>query len=261
MDAYEVGRYWNDNAEAWTRLARQGFDIYRDLINTPAFLAMLPDIAGLTGLDIGCGEGSNTRQLVDRGAQMTGIDIARVVIEHARAAEQATPRSITYLLGNAQSLPFADASFDFATAFMSLMDLPDNEQAIAEAHRVIKPGGFLQFSILHPSFATPHFKKLRDDQGRTFAFELGSYFDRVDGQIDEWIFSAAPQDLRGQFRKFRIPRFHRTLSQWLNASIGAGFVIEQLGEPKADDAVIARHPRMVQSRVFPHFLHVRCRPP
>jgi hypothetical protein len=42
----EVGRFWNGNAEAWTKLARAGFDVYRDYLNTPAFFELLPDVAG-----------------------------------------------------------------------------------------------------------------------------------------------------------------------------------------------------------------------
>ncbi len=53
MDDKEVGRYWNGNAEVWTRLARAGYDVYRDYLNTPAFLAMLRDVRGRFGLDIG----------------------------------------------------------------------------------------------------------------------------------------------------------------------------------------------------------------
>jgi hypothetical protein len=49
----EVARYWEANAETWTRHARAGYDIYRDGLNTPAFLDMLPPVGGLCGLDIG----------------------------------------------------------------------------------------------------------------------------------------------------------------------------------------------------------------
>jgi trans-aconitate methyltransferase len=68
MDHEEVGRYWDANAEAWTELVRAGYDHYRDGLNTPAFLEMLPDVEGLAGLDVGCGEGHNTRLVAERGA-------------------------------------------------------------------------------------------------------------------------------------------------------------------------------------------------
>ena len=42
MDPVKVAAYWEANAEAWTRLARAGYDVYRDALNTPAFLEMLP---------------------------------------------------------------------------------------------------------------------------------------------------------------------------------------------------------------------------
>ena len=59
-------------------------------------------------------------------------------------------------------MPFAGAAFDFATAFVSLMDMSDQAAALAEAYRVLRPGSFLQFSILHPCFVPPHRRVLRE---------------------------------------------------------------------------------------------------
>ena len=70
MNHEEAGRYWNENAATWTRLARAGYDVYRDYLNTPAFFHLLPAVGGLSGLDIGCGEGHNTRLLARRGVRM-----------------------------------------------------------------------------------------------------------------------------------------------------------------------------------------------
>ncbi len=94
MDHRQVGKYWNDNAEVWTRLSRAGYDTYSDVLNTPAFLEMLPPVGRLSGLDIGCGEGHNTRLLADRGARLTGLDVAGVFLRHAAAREQAQPLGI-----------------------------------------------------------------------------------------------------------------------------------------------------------------------
>jgi ubiquinone/menaquinone biosynthesis C-methylase UbiE len=133
------------------RLVRAGSDHYRDGLNTPAFFEMLPDVDGLSGLDVGCGEGHNTRLLAERGARITGIDISERFVRHAREAEVMRPLGIGYKLASAVDLPFGEASFDSATAFMSLMEIPEAECVLAEVFRVLKPGGFFQFSITHPS--------------------------------------------------------------------------------------------------------------
>lgn len=261
MDHTEVGRLWNESAATWTLLARAGYDVYRDHLNTPAFFAMLPPVAGLAGLDIGCGEGHNTRLLAQRGAQLTAIDIAEVFVEQARGLEREQPLGIDYHIASAVELPFPAAHFDFATAFMSLMDIPETDRVIAEAYRVLKPGGFLQFSITHPCFDTPHRRNLRDASGMTYAIEVGDYFQNRDGEISEWLFKAAPPEVKQGLPKFRIPRFTRTLSQWLNLLITSGFSLERVEEPRPSDEVVAARPELQDSQVVAYFLHLRARKP
>jgi SAM-dependent methyltransferase len=261
MDHEDVGRYWDDNAEVWTELVRAGYDHYRDGLNTPAFLEMLPEVNGLSGLDVGCGEGHNTRLLAERGARMTGIDISRTFIRYAREAELEQPPGIRYEIASAVDLPFDGASFDFATAFMSLMDIPETELVLAEVFRVLRPGGFFQFSITHPCFDTPHRENLRDDTGRTYAIEVGDYFRRQRGEVDVWIFGAAPRELKESLRHFRMPRFTRTLSEWLNLLVEMGFVLERFGEPYPDDEAVRELPGLQDAQVVAYFLHVHARKP
>ncbi len=261
MDHEEAGRYWNGNADAWTRLARAGYDVYRDHLNTPAFFALLPDVAGLSGLDIGCGEGHNTRLLARRRARVTGIDIAENFIGHARQAEADEPLGIDYRIASAVDLPFGDRSFDFATGFMSFMDVPETDLVLAEAFRVLKPGGFLQFSICHPCFDTPHRKNLRDEGGTTYAIELGDYFRNLEGDVTEWLFSSAPAEAKAGLPKFRTPRFTRTISQWLNMLIDAGLRLERLSEPRPDDETVRACPALQDAQVVSYFLHIRARKP
>ena len=261
MDHREVGRLWNENADTWTRLSRAGYDVYRDAFNTPAFLAMLPDVEGLTGLDIGCGEGHNTRLLAQRGARMTALDIATAFVGHARQEEDRQPLGIRYLAASAVELPFADARFDFATGFMSFMDIPDTQRLVAEAYRVLNRGAFLQFSISHPCFATPRSRNLRDETGLTYAYQVGDYFRNLHGDIEEWTFNAAPPEVRQSVAKFRVPRFTRTVSQWLNLLLDTGFVLERIEEPCPDDDTVGRYPNVQDAQVVAYFLHVRARKP
>src|SRR5918997_1295822 len=200
MDHEEVGRYWDGNAEAWTELVRAGYDV-------------------------GWGEGHNTGMVAARGARMVGVDVSGNFVRHGREAEVREPLGIRYERASAVALPFDAASFDFATAFMSLMDIPETERVLAEVLRVLCPGGFLQFSIEHPCFETPHRKTLRDETGRAYAREVGDYFHRLNGDVEEWIFSAAPPGVRNDLRPFRVPRFTQTLSEWLNLLVETGFVL------------------------------------
>jgi len=261
MNHTEAGKYWNNNAETWTFLARSGFDIYRDHLNTPAFFSVLPDVKNLYGLDIGCGEGYNTRLLAKCGAKMEAIDISEIFIQKAMEEEKINFLGINYKVASAVDLPFENASFDFATAFMSLQDVPETEQAIKEAFRVLKPKGFLQFSITHPCFMTPHRKNLRDANGRTYAIEVGQYFKNLDGQVEEWLFTAAPLSLKLSLSKFKIPLFTRTLSQWFNILIETGFIIEKVNEPYPDDEIIKKEPKLQDAQQVAYFLHIRCRKP
>ncbi|APT57720.1 methyltransferase [Roseomonas gilardii] len=259
MHQAKVTTLWEANAEHWTRQVRAGLDVYRDALNTPAFLAMLPPVAKLEGLDIGCGEGANTRQLARHGARMRAVDIAPTFIRHAREAEAAEPLGIAYGVGDGTALPFPDARFDFATAFMSLMDMPDQALALRETARVLRPGGFLQFSILHPCFAPPHRKVLREADGRVRGVELARYFEDTAGAVEEWHFSTLPPAERTRVPPFRVPRFHRTLSGWVGIILAAGLRIEAMGEPSASEEVAREVPGVADTRVVPLFLHIRAR--
>ena len=119
------------------------------------------------------------------------------------------------------------------------MDAANVSAVIAEACRVLKPGGFLQFSISHPLLDVPHHKNLRGADGRTYAYEVGGYFTSLQGEVAEWIFSAAPPEVV-QGAKIPCAALHPTLSQWLNMLIDQGFVIERVAEPFPDDETVAR---------------------
>ncbi len=259
MDRDRAAAYWEANAATWTELSRAGYDVYRDHNNTPGFLAMLPSIEGLAGLDIGCGEGTNTRAVARLGARMHAIDVAPTFVAHARASEELEPLGITYAIADAQALPFPDGRFDFATAFMSLMDVPDTRAALTEAYRVLRGGGFLQFSIMHPCFAPPYRRVVRDAGGTARAIEVGRYYEHADGEVEHWTFSAAPAAVQSRVTPFATPVFHRTLSEWLNAVIETGFIVERIGEPSVDEATALRVPAVADTRIAPLFLHVRGR--
>lgn len=254
-----VKECWEQNAKTWTELARAGYDRYRDFFNTPHFLKFIPDVKNRQGLDIGCGDGENTRKLARIGAKMKAIDISKNFIACAMEIEANEPLGIEYLPASAQKMPFSDQTFDFAAAFMSMMDMADIDLAFSEIFRILKPFGFLQFSITHPCFTPPLRKKVTDENG-CVSYILGDYFSN-DARINESMFGAVPKEERANYNKFRIPYFHRTLSQWFDSIIKAGFIVEKLYEPFASEEEIKACPDVDDTRILGYFLHVRVRKP
>jgi ubiquinone/menaquinone biosynthesis C-methylase UbiE len=259
MKDFDVHRYWEENAENWTKLARLGYDKCRDLVNSPAFFKMLPEISGLKGLDIGCGEGHNTRIAAKSGALMHAIDFSRAFILYATQTEKNHPLGIIYQIADATNLPFTSNCFDFIISTMSMMDVANTKKAITEAYRVLKSNGFFQFSISHPLFSSKENEWLRDKNGRKSGYIIRNYFERIEGEVEEWIFGAAPKELINKMNKFRIPRFRKILSDWLNMLIDCGFTLEQFNEPYIDKALLAKYPEEYDTIIIPFFLIIRCR--
>lgn len=252
----DARKQWNANAIGWTELSRVGLDVYRDFVNTPAFFALLPPVDGLSCLDLGCGEGHNTRLLANAGAQVVGVDVADSFIEAAGAAGQ----GVRYVVGDGTALPFRASSFDVVTAFMSLMDIAEPETALREAARVLRPDGFVQFSVGHPTTSTPVRRWVGEEGGQCRALAISDYF--YQGLLTEtWTFKNVPDHLRNRHQSFTVTYARRTLSGWLTAVLAVGLIIEAVAEPYADEATAADHPEVSDTRVAPHVLIVRARKP
>lgn len=117
------------------------------------FEELLGDVSGERVLSLACGQGQDARLLARLGATVTGVDVSERMLDRARAHEAAAPRGIAYVLGDAQELSaFGDGCFDGVTCHMALMDIPELAPAIRSVARVIRPGGWFVFSVVHPCF-------------------------------------------------------------------------------------------------------------
>ena len=242
---------WRAHANGWIEFSNSGNNIHRDFLDTPKFLEFLPkNVKKLHALDVGCGDGYNTRLVAKLGVEIIGIDISEGMIEYARNREDKENLGVKYHICNAESLPFSNQEFDFCIATMSLMDMTHPKEVLEEIYRVLKQGGFFQFSILHPCYMTPIRKHIRNSNGIEIALEVGKYFD--EGEYEEiWGVEHHAQ--------FKTIHYHRTLSSWINMISESKFKIERVTEPFADEKIIETCPHLEHTRNAPNTIIFRCR--
>lgn len=114
-----------------------------DRIEEALLLDLIGPVAGKQLLDVGCGDGSLSVRLAQSGADVTGVDTdPRMLAAACRRAEDAASH-IVLVTGDAQTLPFADSSFDIVLAVTVLCFVSKPERAFCEMARVLRPGGRL----------------------------------------------------------------------------------------------------------------------
>lgn len=96
-------------------------------------------------LDVGCGAGGMSRWLLDHGHEAHGVDSSPASLEHAVHLVPAT----SLHQGNATALPFPESSFD-GVLLLDVLEHADDAAALAEARRVVRPGGWVLLSV--PAF-------------------------------------------------------------------------------------------------------------
>lgn len=112
-------------------------------------VGMAPVAPGTKALDLACGTGDIAFELAARGARVAGLDLTLRMLELARRKPQAAQAA--FLAGDMMALPFAAGSFDVVTTGYGIRNVPIMDPAIAEVHRVLRPGGvFLSLDFNRP---------------------------------------------------------------------------------------------------------------
>ena len=158
-------------------------------------------------LDAGCGTGDHLAALIDHGSAPIGLDLSLGMLHRARMKAPSAPLLSASL---SAGLPFAPDRFDGVLCSLVSEHLIDLDPFFSEIHRVLRPGGRLVFSGLHPE---------RVADGLTAGFE-------VDG------------------RRYRVDAAPHTLANFVDAARGAGLEVTQVEEASVDSDLVQAAPRV-----------------
>ncbi len=187
-------------------------------------LGLLPDdLAGKDTIELGCGTAYVSAWLARRGARPVGIDNSAAQLATARQLQQQHGIAFPLLHGNAESVPYPDASFDFAISEYGACLWADPERWVPEAARLLRPGGQLVFL--------------------TNAFLLMLCMPEQDGV------AATDRLLRPAFGMSRMEfpgdsgvEFHLSHGDWIRLLRRSGFEIDDQIDVRPPDTASTRYP-------------------
>ena len=128
-------------------------------------LALLPEVRGQIVLDAGCGTGRYLRELGDRGARVIGIDLSPAMLDRARGLTRRLARA------DLRALPFDAMSIDLVVCGLALGDVAELELALSEIARVLRPGGRVIYSVVHPGGESAGWSRTFEGEGRQWAVD------------------------------------------------------------------------------------------
>lgn len=224
--ARENRRYWNGMADEWVAAGERswstlpGAESWGNWGVPESTLHLLPPtMERLRAVELGCGTAYGSAWMARRGAEVTGIDVSERQLATAQRLATEHGVSIELVHGSAEATPFGAAAFDFALSEYGAALWCDPDAWIAEAARVLRPGGQLVFLTSHPltMVCAP-----ADGSAVTTRLER-PYFGM---RRHDW--TSAVEDPGGV-------EFVLTVSGWFATLQRHGFVVERLLEPQAED--------------------------
>ena len=205
----------------------------------PSLRALLPPLARLRVVDLGCGFGWFCRWARAAGAAgVLGIDVSERMLAHAVATTR--DPAITYTRADLERVELSPASFDLAYSSLAFHYVADLEALLTRVHRSLVPGGHLVCSVEHPLYTAPTTPGWSvSGEGRK-TWPVDSYL--VEGpRSTDWLSTG-------------VVKHHRTIGTYLTLLLRLGFAITHVEEWGPTDAQIAARPTLAEERQRPTFL-------
>lgn len=207
----------------------------------PVLRALLPELRGLSVLDLGSGFGWFCRWARENGsAHVVGVDISERMLERARTMTEDT--AITYKRADMEHIELSPGSFNLVYSSLALHYIKGLNRLMSEVYRSLVPGGRLVFSVEHPIYTAPDDPNWFVDTTGHKTWPVNRYLEEGPRSTD-WL-------AKGVIKQ------HRTLGSYINMLIRLGFTITHVEEWGPTQEQIVSRPELADERHRPPFLLV-----
>ena len=211
-----------EGVAGWYDDLLKGADTYQEKVILPNLLRLIPPTGGKRVIDIACGQGFFSRAYAAGGAEVLGVDLSPELIKLARAHES---RGLHFAVSSASAIKAGAGAFDAALLILALQNIKEMPETLAEAARILKPGGALAIVLNHPAFRIPSASSWGWDEATNVQYRrMDRYGTAFSIKID-----MAPGAKAG-VKKAYTTSFHRPLQDYVKALTKVGFSIAGLEE-------------------------------
>ena len=211
---------WDAVAPWYDDLLESGAGTYQTDLVLPNLLRLLDARRGETVLDLACGQGFFSREIVKTGATVVGADLSKELIDLARAQ---SPKEIKFVVTPADALTFLNAnSVDAIVCVLAIQNIKKPSAVFAECARVLKSGGRMIFVLNHPAFRVAKRSSWGFDEKAKVQYR----------RVDEYISESETDIVMNPGGKTPVTTasFHHPLQFYFKALHKAGFAVSRLEE-------------------------------
>lgn len=210
---------WGPVAKWYDDLLEGGKDSYQEKVILPNLMRILDIKKEERILDIACGQGFFARAYKKAGAVVEGADVATELVIIAKKHSEGIP----FYVAPAHKLEFAkNEDYDAATIILSIQNMEGIADVLAEAKRVLRPGGRLILVVNHPAFRVPKRSRWGFDEHEKTQYR------RVDRYLSGEKVSIVMNP--GKEKSVTTYSYHRSLQDFFKALSKSGFSVSRLEE-------------------------------
>lgn len=230
-----------DFLAGYARLDRQvrGLD---GALEWPALRSLIPPIADLRVVDLGCGFGWFSRWAEQHGARsVLGIDVSAAMLERAR--KDTSSQAVEYRQADLGTLELEPDSVDLVFSSLALHYIVDLERLLTTVADAMTPGASIVCSVEHPIYSAPTSQRFEAGANGDQVWPLNDYL--VEGERERsWFVDG-------------VVKQHRTVATYVNALIDAGLALDRIVEWGPSPEQIEARPELAEDLHRPWFLLLR----